>query len=123
MGKLEMAASLIEVAEAAWAVRGPGAELHPASRLASFNQTRPTPQYWCIRSEYPIRPVRVCARLETRRFPVLPGWRQSRQFAMTAVPIGRFGNREEVAAAVVYLASADAAYVTGATCTSMAAWR
>jgi hypothetical protein len=34
---------------------------------------------------------------------------------MTAVPIGRFGNREEVAAAVVYLASADAAYVTGAT--------
>jgi 3-oxoacyl-[acyl-carrier protein] reductase len=35
--------------------------------------------------------------------------------AIAAVPMGRFGNPEEVGAAVVYLASAEAAYVTGHT--------
>jgi len=35
--------------------------------------------------------------------------------AMAAIPAGQFGSGADVAAAVVYLASAEAAYVTGQT--------
>ena len=35
--------------------------------------------------------------------------------AMSLVPVGRIGQPEEIAAAVAYLASAEAAFVTGST--------
>jgi NAD(P)-dependent dehydrogenase (short-subunit alcohol dehydrogenase family) len=39
----------------------------------------------------------------------------ARRLMLARIPSGRFGSQEEVAAAVAYLASADAAYVTGQT--------
>jgi len=48
--------------------------------------------------------------------PVLDALDPARQQALKAgIPLGRFGRPEEVAAAVVYLASPAAAYMTGAT--------
>jgi 3-oxoacyl-[acyl-carrier protein] reductase len=50
------------------------------------------------------------------RSPVLEAMDDARQRALAAaIPVGRFGEPEEVAAAVVYLASPAAGFVTGAT--------
>jgi 3-oxoacyl-[acyl-carrier protein] reductase len=40
---------------------------------------------------------------------------EQRARMLAAIPVGRFGTSEEIAAATVYLASAEAAYVTGQT--------
>ena len=50
------------------------------------------------------------------RSPALDAMEPARQQALQAgIPLGRFGLAEEVAAAVVYLASPAAAFMTGAT--------
>lgn len=50
------------------------------------------------------------------RSPVLEAMDEARRRTLVAgIPVGRFGEPEEVAAAVVYLASPAAAFVTGAT--------
>jgi len=50
------------------------------------------------------------------RSPLLDAMDDSRRRALAAsIPVGRFGEAGEVAAAVVYLASPAAAFITGAT--------
>lgn len=50
------------------------------------------------------------------RSPLLDGLDETRRQALAAsIPLGRFGEAQEVAAAVVYLASPAAAFITGAT--------
>lgn len=54
--------------------------------------------------------------VETRsRAPVLAANPERRKFMMERVPLRRFGTEEEMAAAVAYLASPKAAYITGQT--------
>ena len=46
--------------------------------------------------------------------PMKPGQPQKGRI-LTQIPAGRMGSAQEIAAAVLYLASAEAGYVTGAT--------
>jgi 3-oxoacyl-[acyl-carrier protein] reductase len=51
--------------------------------------------------------------IETDMTKSLP--QAARDTAVQHIPLGRFGRAEEVAAAVAFLASASASYITGAT--------
>ena len=63
--------------------------------------------------------IRVCALgpgfTQTPLLAALYTDPEARQHLLSRIPLGRFGNAEEMAAAVAFLASDDASYVTGTT--------
>ena len=87
----------------------PGQVVYSASKAAIIGMTK------SIAREYASRGVTVnCVApgfIETDMTSDLP--EQAKQGILTATPLGRIGKPEEVAAAVVFLASDEASYVTG----------
>lgn len=87
----------------------PGQVVYSASKAAIIGMTK------TIAREYASRSVTVnCVApgfIETDMTSELP--EQAKQGILSATPLGRIGKPEEVAAAVVFLASDEASYVTG----------
>jgi NAD(P)-dependent dehydrogenase (short-subunit alcohol dehydrogenase family) len=91
-------------------VGGSLAPSYAASKGAVVNLTRQMALQWAPR----VRVNCVCPGvIETPMTAALradPGWREA---VLQRYPLGRFGQPEDVAAAILYLASDDAAFVTG----------
>ncbi|SHH06334.1 meso-butanediol dehydrogenase / (S,S)-butanediol dehydrogenase / diacetyl reductase [Jatrophihabitans endophyticus] len=111
---IDRGGSIVSVASIGGLRGGPGTPAYNASKAAVVNLTR------SMAAEYGRHGVRVNS--------VCPGWvptgfndpltgtmtdAQVEQLVRSRVPLGRQGTAEEIAATIAFLASDDAAYVTG----------
>jgi 3(or 17)beta-hydroxysteroid dehydrogenase len=110
--------SIVLMASRSGMVGIPGAAAYAASKAAIRNHAK-TVALYCAQQRYAIRCNAVCpaAVLTPMWEPMLgpdgPGRDAAMQAIVADVPLQRMGTPEEIAAAVAYLASAEAGYVTG----------
>lgn len=111
--------SIVNVSSRSGMVGIPGASAYASSKAAVRNHTKSVALY-CAEQGLAIRcnSVHPAAVLTPLWEPVLGDPGPEREARMRAfvrdVPLGRWGGAEEVAAMIVYLASDESAYVTGA---------
>jgi NAD(P)-dependent dehydrogenase (short-subunit alcohol dehydrogenase family) len=110
--------SIVNVSSRSGLVGIPGASSYASSKAGIRNHTKSV-ALWCAQQGLRIRCNAVFpgAILTPMWEPVLgegPEREERIRHFVSDVPVGRFGTPEEVAALIAYLASDDAAYVTGA---------
>jgi NAD(P)-dependent dehydrogenase (short-subunit alcohol dehydrogenase family) len=89
-----------------------GSPIYSASKAAVIALTKSVALEFASKR---IRANAVCAAIiETDMTEKIRGNEETRRYMLERHPIGRFGRSEEVAAAVLYLCSPEAAFVTGA---------
>jgi 3(or 17)beta-hydroxysteroid dehydrogenase len=110
--------SIVNMSSRSGLVGVPGAAAYSSSKAGIRNYTK-TVALYCAQKGYNIRCNAVFpAAIETPMWDTLLGTDHARdekqKDVVAGIPLGRMGTPRDVACAVVYLASADASYITGA---------